>query len=353
MELINEKMRNSTVLVTGATGFIGAQLVKRLLEMAKGSQFEVQVITQIRDEKKADRVFDDLNVDLQHVVSDIVELDVNKMRNAFPELDKIDYIFHCASITSSKEMVQKPVEVFESIVLGTRNILEIAREYNVTSMVYLSTMEVYGAFEGIREERIIEEELGHVNLLETRSCYPIGKRMAENLCFSYYSEYKIPVRIARLAQTFGKGVAKEDQRVFSQFANCAYEGKDIVLHTDGTSQGNYCGITDSINALLRIVHDGIAGEAYNVVNESLTMTIYQMAQFVAEKIAKGKIQIRFDIPEENQFGYARKTSMRLSGKKLELLGWEPTEGMEKMYVDMIVDWDRICSKEMSGIFRNI
>ena len=96
--------------------------------------------------------------------------------------------------------------------------------------------------------------------------------------------------------------------------------------------GNYCGIHDAVRGILTILKYGKDGEAYNVVNEENTMTIREMA----EKIAGGRIKIRYDIPEEDVYGYAPDTGLRLSGEKLMALGWKPTEGLEKMYRDMLI-----------------
>ena len=176
---------------------------------------------------------------------------------------------------------------------------------------------------------------GGVDLLSVRSCYPLGKRMAENLCYSYFQEYGVPVKIARLAQTFGRDVPPSDNRVFSQFAHAVQAGEDIVLHTEGNSMGNYCGIDDAVSGILTILEKGENGEAYNVVNEENTMTIRQMAQLTASQVAGGRIGIRFEIPADNHYGYAADTGLKLSGEKLIRLGWKPEENLTDMYQDLL------------------
>lgn len=254
----------------------------------------------------------------------------------------VDCILHCASITTSAEMISHPVEVTESIVNITQNILEYAKNSLVKSMVYLSSMEVYGSIDCPDGHRITEEEVlrGAVELLSSRSCYPLGKRMAENLCYSYYKEYGVPVKIARLAQTFGEGVLLSDQRVFAQFARAVMENNDIVLHTQGHSMGNYCGIHDAISGIMTVLEKGTNGQAYNVVNESNTMTIRQMAELVADKMADGRIKVVYDIPEENRYGYAADTALRLSGEKLMSLGWKPEEDLETMYAQLMLSLNK-------------
>ncbi len=313
-------------LITGATGYIGSMLIKHIIS----SQTDAQVTAIVRDCKKAAKI---LPGEVHNIQADLRDKDaVLKIQEEF------DYMIHCASVTESAEMISHPVEVTESIVNATQNVLALAQRRHVKSMVYLSSMEVYGSVACLDGERATESEAssGTVELLSPRSCYPLGKRMAENICYSYYKEYGVPVRIARLAQTFGSGILPGDNRVFAQFARSVEENRDIVLHTEGNSVGNYCGIHDAVKGILTILKYGRDGEAYNVVNEKNTMKIRQMAELVAEKIAGGKIKVVCDIPKDNRYGYAADTGLRLSGKKLMELGWQPEEGLEDMYRDMLL-----------------
>ena len=315
-------------LITGATGYIGSMLVKYINKI--DNQAGITVL--VRDRSKAENM-------LPHEV-EIIESDLCD-RRCEEQLSKAgiraDYIIHCASVTTSAEMISRPVEVTESIVNMTQNILEFARGIQLKSMVYLSSMEVYGNIDNPDGHRVTEEEVsrGAVELLASRSCYPLGKRMAENICYSYYKEYGVPVKIARLAQTFGEGVLPSDKRVFAQFAKAARESKDIVLHTRGNSMGNYCGIHDAISGILTILEKGGSGEAYNVVNEANTMTIRQMAELVADKMADGRIHVTCDVADDGRYGYAADTALRLSGEKLMSLGWKPEEDLENMYSQLI------------------
>lgn len=319
-----EKLHGKTVLVTGATGLIGVSIVRALLTIGG-----INVIALVRNEDKARKIYVDFleNTYLKIYVGDILdEISVE---------DPVEYIFHCASVTASKLMVEKPVETLVTSVEGTKNILNFSIKKRCTSIVYISSMEVYGTFDASKDVK--ETELGYIDNLKVRSNYPESKRLCENMCIAYLSEYGVPVKIARLAQTFGAGILPGENRVFAQFARSAMAGTDIVLHTKGISEGNYCYIRDCITGLFTILLKGLDGEAYNVCNSQTHTTIAEMADMVARKITNGKIQVVYDLPAENVFGYASDVKMKLNSDKLQKLGWEPKVNLEEAYRRMISD----------------
>lgn len=313
-------------LITGATGYIGSHLVDHLCH-----NFDAKVYVVARNRTKA------IN-SLPKGVIVIDESVVNEGRLT-EVVNSMDYIIHCSSVTKSSDMVEHPVEVIESIVNTTQNILKLTTQYKLKAFVYLSSMEVYGDVKYSENCRVTEDMLGNLDLFDVRSCYPMGKRMAESICYSYYKEYRIPVRIVRLAQTFGSGVLPTDNRVFAQFAKSIIGGRDIVLHTDGKSMGNFCGIDDTIEGILTVLFRGKDGEVYNIVNESNTMTIRQMAELVIDNFGNRNSKIRYEIPKENFHGYAKATGLRLSGQKLMNLGWKPKQSLETMYADLFASFN--------------
>lgn len=321
-DLPYELLKGKTVLVTGATGLIGVSLVRSLLYMGN-----IKVLAFVRNENKAKSIYEQ-NSNLEIVIGDII--------NPIDIIETVDYIFHCASVTTSKIMVEQPVETLMTSIEGTKHILNLAKEKRCKSVVYVSSMEVYGAFDNLDHE-VTEDDLGYIDPLKVRSNYPEAKRLCENMCVAYLKEYGVPVKIARLAQTFGAGILPNENRVFAQFAKSVIHGENIILHTKGLSEGNYCYTRDCMTGLLTILLKGKDGEAYNVSNPNSHTTIVDMAKMVAHKIAKGNIEVLFDIPETNTFGYAADTKMKLSSNKLQKLGWNPEIGLEEAYKRMIED----------------
>ena len=323
-----EKFRNSNVLVTGATGLIGVSLVRALLCANRINNLNLKIYALIRNKEKAEKIYKGL------LNRDDFELIVGDVNEKIVITQATDYIIHCASVTASKVMVNNPVETLLTSVDGTKNILYLARENKCKSVVYVSSMEMYGSFAEFNNN-VTETELGYIDPLAVRSNYPESKRLCENLCVAFYSEYDVPVKIARLSQTFGAGILPGENRVFAQFARSALEGKDIVLHTKGLSEGNYCYTRDTVIGLLLILLNGKNAEAYNVTNPETHTTIADMAKMVCEKLGDNKIKVIFNIPETNMFGYAADTKMKLNSDKLKNLGWMPQIGLEEAYRRMM------------------
>lgn len=321
-------MRGSTVLVTGATGMIGSALIRALCAADKKHMLDIRIFASGRDREKGKVLVDTYGVKFfEHDIRTPLLLD-----------DCIDYILHCAAITKSSDMVKSPVNVIETSVNGTMNILSLAREKQVKSIVYLSSMEAYGITDP-KLSAIHENDLGYIDLKNPRSCYPESKRICESLCSCYFSQYGIPVKIARLAQTFGAGSAKDDPRVFAQFARSVIAGEDIVLHTEGKSCGNYCYISDAVRGLLLLLLKGENGEAYNIANPDASVTIREMAGIVAEKVCGGAVSVILRVPPDIAMrGYAPDGAMRMSADKINKLGWKPKYSLADMYNRMIADW---------------
>ena len=363
------EMEGATVFVTGVTGLVGSALVRVLNTANDVRGLGLTIIGCSRNIEDSKMLLQD------HIIDAFIEWDV---RGAFttdnvsvdtlsvetPMLgtsntttpmedesvadeiamvtptavklpQRLDYIFHCAAITQSSEMVARPVDVIAAAVDGTRNVLELAKEKQCRSFVYLSSMEVYGQTE-LTEVR--ESDLGFVDLSLPRTCYPESKRMCENLCSAYLAQFGIPVKNARLALTFGAGMSKidGDSRVFMQFARKAIVGEDIELHTAGDSIINCCYITDTIAGLLIVLLNGENGEAYNIANPEASMAVRDMAAVVADKACGGRIGVITKIPDDiGKRGYAPDCGHIINIDKLRSLGWMPRYGLTEMFTRMM------------------
>lgn len=323
-----DALRNSSFVITGATGLIGSLIVKYLLYANRTMNFGAKIYAVVRNVEKADKIFAEEKTDaLTYVVADLTKEKVNCEGDC-------DYIVHAAAVTASKVMVSDPVGTICTSIDGTEKMLQLAVEKKAKAFIYISSMEIYG--QPTVGGKTAEKDLGYVDIENVRSCYPEGKRMCECLCTAYAAQYGVNVISARLAQTFGAGILPTENRVFAQFARSVMRGENIVLHTTGESEGNYVYTADAIAAIMTLLVKGKAGEAYNIVNEDSHITIRNMAELVAREIAGEKIQVVIDIPEDSvSLGYAPPVKMWLDASKMRELGWKPEIGLVEAYKRMI------------------
>lgn len=316
-------LENSSVLISGTTGLIGKTLVQAILANTESTR----ILALVRNKAKAEQIFAHVKGEdrLSFIVSDIT--------TPITLEDNVDYIIHGASQTSSKAFVEEPVETILTAIRGTQNMLEIAYAKKAKGMVYLSSMEVYGA--PTTKEKIAENHPTNLDTTAVRTSYPESKRMCESLCTAFANEYNVNARIIRLTQTFGPGIVYDDSRVFAEFARCAIESKDITLHTKGETERNYLYTADAVSAILKVLLHGKNGEAYNAANEKTYCSILEMANLVASKVANSKIKVLIEEGDISKFGYAPPLKMNLDTTKLRSLGWRPTTELEEMFKRMI------------------
>lgn len=326
-----EKFKNKTFFVTGATGVIGFNLISGLIYANIQKQLDLKIIALVRDIKKAEKKYAEHRKDsdcLEFLVDDVVEL---------PKVEKnVDYIIHAASPTASNYFIENPVETIKTSVLGTMNVLELAREKRVKGMIYISSMEIYGAPK--TEDILSEEDLGYMNPLVVRNCYPEGKRQCESMCAAYASEYKVPVMSVRLAQTFGLGIEKNDGRVFAEFARCAIEKKDIVLLTDGSSKRCYLYTMDAVSAILTVLTKGEAGTAYNAGNPDTYCSVWEMAEMVVKSFGENRIKVKLSENSEKSKKFPPPHFYNLGIERIRKLGWKAEKDLEEMYHVLINDF---------------
>lgn len=321
---LKEQLRGKTFLITGATGLIGSLMIKCLLALSQKFDLNIKILAVVRDLEKAKRIFAEEFDSIKYLQRPLTEITAESVS------ERVDYIIHLASPTSGRYMEEHPFETYNLAYQSTLTLLDFAKQTNVSGLVYVSSLEYYGQ---ILDDRLITEDMqGYVDPMSARSSYPMGKRAAEYLCYTYAHEYGTPAKVARLTQTLGAGISENDNRVFAQFARSVINGDDIVLHTTGVSAKPYCYTTDCVSAILYILLKGKCGEAYNVANEDTYISIKDLAGFMNQHFNPA-INVRTELNEN--MGYAPVTKLRLSTNKLKELGWHPHFDLNTVFERLI------------------
>ncbi len=318
-----QDLSGKNILITGGTGLIGSLLAKSLLVASKKRRIPLKILLPVRNLAKAKSLFGHCaGESLSIFEQDICNIDAIK--------EDVAYIVHGAAPTASIEFIQHPVEVIENIFLGTRSVLRLGQQKKISSMVFLSSMEVYGY--GIEGE-IREDQFGLLDPCKVRSSYPEAKRISETLCCAHYKEYGTPVKVARLTQCFGAGVdVKTDKRIFAEFARAALEHKDITLFTTGQTKRCYAYTTDAVRGILKILLEGSDGAAYNVANPETFCSIYEFATLVANHYG---INVKIKLSKEEAEKFCEENKTLLNVDRLTALGWQPKYDLLSSFVRLV------------------
>lgn len=302
---------DSSILITGATGLIGSFLVDCLIKANRdyGRNFHIYALGRSQ-EKLMSRFGYATDSDHLHLMAaDICEPLGNSQH--------YDYIIHAASNADPKSYAIYPAETLLTNILGTKSVLDYAKENKETRVLLASTFEVYG--DAGKNGIITEESTGIIDFHVLRNCYPSSKVSAELLCQSYAEEYGVDVVIGRLCGIYGPTMQANDSKAQAQFIRNAVAGEDIVLKSKGEQVRSYCYVADAVKALFTILLHGEKKEAYNISDENSVMSIADLAKMTAEV---GGVNVVFNMPDAIEAkGFSRPVDVRMDNSKLKAIGW--------------------------------
>lgn len=308
-----KKLKNKTVLITGASGMLASYYLCSLIYLNDNFNYNIEIFALVRDKE---HLLKKIGIENREDIK-IVEQDVCDNINID---EKIDYIIHMASSSNPKSITENPVGIIKANVIGTLNILELAKKNNA-EVIFTSTREIYGDMKDV--EIIKEDDMGILNNIQLRSCYPESKRMAENLIVSYSYQYNIRYKIARIAHSYGPGmIVKNDGRIMSDLLSNVLDKKDIILKSDGKAKRAFCYVADAIKGLLIITVSNNKNEVYNLANETEEIEIKELAENLTKWYSEYNIKLEYRI-ENNSNKYVNFKRTKLSTGKLEKLGWKP------------------------------
>ena len=289
-----------TVLITGGAGFIGSHLCDFLI---KKGFFVICVDNLITGgEKNIEHL--DKNSQFEFIYHDItkpIKID-----------GKIDYVLHFASPASPIDYQKIPIQTLKVGSLGTHNTLGLALAKKAKYML-ASTSEVYGDPK-VNPQK--EDYWGNVNPVGPRGCYDESKRFAEALTMAYHRIHNVDTRIARIFNTFGERMRKDDGRVVPNFINQALANKAITVYGDGSQTRSFCYIIDVVDGIYKLMESN-TNDPVNLGNPD-EHTINQFADMIKELTGSRSEIVFKKLPVDDP--HVRCPDISKAKKEL---GWEP------------------------------
>jgi len=324
-----EKFKGKSVMISGATGLIGSHAVKQIDSINEMYAAAIKPIVLYRDEEKKNKLESELmNPDLAEFVKCDVEEEI-------PYQGSVDYVVHCAGFSGGTKMhLKDPVKIFDTGLIGTRNLLDFSAAHSVRGFLYVSTYEVYG--DSSTDERITEDFPCKLDTFVPRNSYAEIKRLCESLLCAFSAKYGFNTYAVRLTSTFGSGVRYNDSRFFAEFARCAVEGRDIVLKSHGETVRSYLDADDAAIAFLYVLANGQNCNAYNLTNMDNEISIKDIAENII-KLSGADIKLIFDVPEDaHKLGLRKEGRTVMDASRIYSVGWKPVWSLEDTLEKLIV-----------------
>ncbi len=298
------------ILVTGGAGFLGSHLIDRLLEQGH----EVVCVDNLFSSTKRNLDHMHLNPRFEFLRHDV----------CFPLYVEVDAIYNLACPASPIHYQHDPIQTLKTSVHGAINVLGLAKRLKCP-ILQASTSEVYG--DPVVHPQT-EEYWGNVNPIGTRSCYDEGKRAAETLFFDYHRQHGLDIKVARIFNTYGPRMHRQDGRVVSNFIVQALLGQPITIYGDGRQTRSFCYVDDLVDGLMRLMASppGVTGPI-NMGN-TREFAILDLAEMIIDITGSRSEIVRLPMPSDDP----RQRQPDISKAKA-LLDWEPTiaarDGLER------------------------
>ncbi len=306
---------NKKVLITGYKGLIGTGIVKWLLRMNELCSCNLKLFLSSRSPSS---------------VPDWIEKTDNVIFTKYmQETDvDLDIIIHLAAPTDKQYFINNPIDSIDSIYEGTKYYLNLANKQHDCRFLYASSVEAYGCpTEG---KSLDEKYIGEIDSFNIRNGYPLGKRAAEYLCFSFYKKYDLKTFIVRPSSVQGLFQRYDETRIFNEILRCLIEKEDFVMKSDGLTKKSIIYSLDAVSAILLIIQNGQPGEAYNITNSSIYLSMNEYVERVFKEF-NCKLKLIHINADNKKEGFLPRVEYNLSTKKIEALGWKPFGNLYHIY----------------------
>lgn len=316
--------RRRRVLVTGGAGFIGSHLCRRLLDAGH----EVLCV---------DNFFTGVRANVEALFSNH-RFELMRHDVTFPLYVEVDEIYNLACPASPVHYQFDPVQTTKVSVHGAINLLGLAKRVKA-KILQASTSEVYGD-PGVHPQP--ESYWGHVNPIGPRACYDEGKRCAETLFFDYHRQHALPIKVARIFNTYGPNMRPDDGRVVSNFIVQALRGEPITLYGDGQQTRSFCFVSDLVDGLVRLMVSPRDVTGPINLGNPIEFTMRQLAdQVLAITGSKSTIEFR-PLPQDDP--RQRQPDIRLAKEKLD---WAPTVPLAEGLKPTVAYFDALLSGRLT------
>ncbi len=292
-------------LITGGAGFIGSNLCKQLL--AAGEKIICFDNLYSSTKSNINELIGDTN--FEFVKGDVVDL---------PHFD-VDQIWNLACPASPVHYQSNPVKTLETSLLGSMNVLKLARSLGVP-ILQASTSEVYGDPTVSPQP---ESYWGNVNPIGIRACYDEGKRASEALFFDYARQYDVKVKVVRIFNTYGPKMMFNDGRVVSNFIVNAIQGKPLEVYGDGTQTRSFCFVDDTVELLIKFIKADEKFQGPLNCGNPTEHTIIELAEIIDSMVGNNVGTVMKPLPSDDPL--QRKPDISLARKMLD---WKPTTDLE-------------------------
>lgn len=294
------------ILVTGGAGFIGSYLCERLL------QNDARVIC-------VDNFYTGSRANIQHLLNHPrFELHQHDMVHAIDV--EVDEIYNLACPASPVHYQKEPIKTIHVNIFGAMHVLELAQKYNCR-VLQASTSEIYGDPD-IHPQH--EEYWGNVNCTGLRACYNEGKRLAETLFFTYYRQYQLDIRIARIFNTYGPRMHPNDGRVVSNFIVQALAQEPLTIYGNGQQTRSFCYVSDTVEALVRLMaSDDATATPVNIGNPE-EFSISELAMKIIAFTGSASPIVHLPLSQDDP----RKRRPDIS-RAMQYLDWQPTISVDQ------------------------
>ena len=321
-----DTFEKKTILITGATGLIGSNLVDRLMKMSPA-----KVIVTGRNKKKLESTFQEY---LDRDNFEIVQHDAAMPIPSY--IHDVDYIFHAAGPMERDIVMNSPVNVILPNVVGAINMMEYLRRQEAFSgkrgrIIVFSSVTVYnnsGTDDFVATE---SETTNAISLDAPTACYAESKRMSEVIAKSYAKQYGLDVVITRFSTVYGP-TRNVPNTAFYEFIKKSVDGEDIIVNSNSAPRRDNIFVADAIDGLLTVSLKGECGESYNISSNGEKgnyVAVDEIALMAAEIAGKGT-KVMYKATADS-----RKAGVLLDNSKLKKLGWLLCFSMEEGIKDTI------------------